>query len=131
MRRCRRACGKLRGFRFSWTTMRAHRILPGLALAAALFSCLPAQALQRPFPDSARRGTLSTVDYPTIRVDGAVRKLSPGAWIRNQANTVDMPASLRGQEFIVNYTENPQGDIDRVWILTPEEASQPAPNQSR
>jgi hypothetical protein len=24
----------------------------------------------------------------------------------------------------VNYTLNTQGDIDRVWILTPDEASQ-------
>lgn len=111
--------------------MRAHRILPGIALAAALFSCLTAQAMERMFPDTARRGLLSTVDYPTIRIDGEVRRLSPGAWIRNQANTVDVPASLRGQEFIVNYTRNPQGDIDRVWILTPQEASKPAPAQSR
>lgn len=111
--------------------MRAHRLLPGLALAAALVSSLPAQALERLFPNTAKRGTLSTVDYPTIRIDGTVRKLSPGAWIRNQANTVDTPASLSGREFIVNYTENPQGDIDRVWILNPEEAAKPAPDQSR
>jgi hypothetical protein len=31
----------------------------------------------------------------------------------------------------VNYTENPQGDIDRVWILTPAEASAPLPKQSQ
>ncbi|MBK4733455.1 hypothetical protein [Noviherbaspirillum pedocola] len=111
--------------------MRAHRILPGIALAAALFSCLPAQAMERMFPNTAKRGTLSTVDYPTMRMDGAVRKFAPGAWIRNQFNTVDVPASLGGREFTVNYTENPQGDIDRVWILTPEEATKPAPAQSR
>jgi hypothetical protein len=111
--------------------MRANRILPGIALAAAVFTCLPAQALQRLFPEGVKRGTLAIGDYPAIRIDGAAKKLSPGAWIRNQANTVDLPASLRGQTFTANYTENPEGDIDRVWILTPEEASQPAPKPSR
>ena len=42
-----------------------------------------------------------------------------------------MPVTLRGREFTVNYTENPQGDIDRVWILTPAEASAPLPKQSQ
>lgn len=111
--------------------MRPQTILRSIALAAALVSCWPAQALQRTFPPAALRGTLSTVDYPTIRMNGTARKLAPGAWIRNDRNTVDVPSSLAGRQYTVNYTENPEGDIDRVWILTPEEASQPAPDQRR
>jgi hypothetical protein len=106
--------------------MRSIRFLACLGLAASM---LPAQALERLFPPTAKRGTLSTVAYPSITMNGQARQLSPGAWIRNANNTVDMPASLRGHEFVVNYTENPLGQIDRVWILTPTEAQAPAPSQ--
>lgn len=33
-----------------------------------------------------------------------------------------MPAALRGSKFAVNYTEIESGEIDRVWILTADEA---------
>jgi hypothetical protein len=38
-----------------------------------------------------------------------------------------MPAYLQGSALTVNYTENAQGEIDRVWILTDDEARQPPP----
>jgi hypothetical protein len=84
-------------------------------------------ALERLFPANAKRGTLSTESYPEFYLDGKPKKLSVGAWIKNKKNTIDMPYSLRGREFVVNYTENARGEIDRVWILTEEEASKPAP----
>ena len=102
-------------------------ILSGLMLLVATVS---AHAFERPFPPIAKRGTLSTENYPTITIDDKVRTLSPGAWIKNQNNTIDMPVTLRGQVFIVNYTENQQGEIDRVWILSNEEARKPAPNSN-
>lgn len=107
--------------------MWAKRFLIWLLLAIVT---LPAHAFERPFPPIAKRGTLSTVDYPTIAIDDKVRQLSIGAWIKNENNTIDMPASLAGRKFTVNYTENSQGEIDRVWILSPEEALKPAPNQA-
>jgi len=109
--------------------MRLQRILSCLAVGAALACSLPAQALDRLFPPVAKRGTLSNVDYPTVRINGAERRLAPGAWIKNENNTIDMPVTLRGREFTVNYTENPEGQVDRVWILSPAEASAPPPNQ--
>jgi len=91
---------------------------------------LTAHAFERPFPPSAKRGTLSMANYPaTIAIDGKERRLSPGAWIRNERNTIDMPATLVGREFTVNYTENNEGDIDRIWILAPEEAQAKPPNE--
>jgi hypothetical protein len=109
--------------------MRLQRILSCLTVGAALVCSLPAQALERLFPPAAKRGTLSSVDFPTVRLNGTERKLAPGAWIRNENNTIDMPVTLRGQEFTVNYTENPEGEVDRVWILSPAEASVPPPNE--
>ncbi len=90
----------------------------------ALIACtLPALAFDRPFPPIAKRGTMSPAIYPAIVIDGRTRALSPGAQIRNQDNLIETPMSLRGEGFAVLYTENAQGEIDRVWMLTGEEAS--------
>jgi len=109
--------------------MRSRRILPcivscitlGLALAA------PAHALDRLFPPQTKRGELSNVDFPSVKINGAERKLSAGAWIRNENNTIDMPVTLKGRQFTVNYTEDNEGNVNRVWILSPAEASVPLP----
>jgi hypothetical protein len=106
--------------------MRAQRLLISLVLAGVT---LAAHALERPFPQNAKRGKLSMEEYPTVKMDEKVRRLSVGAWIKNENNTIDMPHSLRGHEYVVNYTENLQGEIDRVWILSPTEAKAPPPNK--
>lgn len=86
---------------------------------------LPALAFERPFPQGIKRGKMAPAAYPSIVIDGKTRSLSAGARIWNQDNRIELPASLRGSDLTVNYTENDQGDIDRVWILTKEEASRP------
>lgn len=100
-----------------WVT----RCLTGLLLVALAFS---ATASERPFPASARRGTMSPAHHPQIVIDGQTRNLSAAARIWNSDNLIEMPAALRGSDFKVNYTEDSQGDIDRVWILNADEASQ-------
>lgn len=83
-------------------------------------------AFERPFPEGTRRGKMTPAAYPTVVIDGKTRTLSAGARIWNQNNTIDMPASIGGSNLVVNYTENAQGAIDRVWILTQEEARRSA-----
>ncbi len=94
-------------------------------LAACIM--LPAAAFERPFPPIAKRGTMAPGLHPNIVIDGKNRTLSPGARIWNQDNLIETPASLRSGDYAVNYTEDPQGDIDRVWILTKDEADRPLP----
>jgi len=86
-------------------------------------------AFERPFPAPTKRGKMTPAPHPDIVIDGKLRQLSPGGRIWNQNNLIEMPASLRGSDLVVNYTENDQGEIDRVWILTPEEARQPVAKQ--
>ncbi len=69
--------------------------------------------------------------YPHVSINGSQRRLSAGSWIRNVRNTIDLPVTLQGQELTVNYTENQQGEIDRAWILSPQEASQRPPSTER
>jgi hypothetical protein len=94
-------------------------------------SALSAQAFERPFPEIAKRGTMSPAVYPTLVIDGTTRRLSAGGRIWNTDNLIQMPATIQGGEYIVNYTETLQGDIDRVWILTAEEAKKSPPKGSR
>ena len=95
------------------------------ALAALVLA--PAYGEPRPFPPNAKWGRLTPGYFPEVVIDGKVRRLSPAARIVNADNMSEVPAALRGKNIIVNYTENADGDIDRVWILTAEEARQSAP----
>lgn len=87
----------------------------------------PALAVDRAFPPGAKRGMMSPAPYPAVVIDGKTRNLSTAARVWNQDNLIEVPASLRGTDFVVNYTENEQGDIDRVWILSRDEANRTPP----
>ncbi|WP_374582714.1 hypothetical protein [Pseudoduganella sp.] len=99
-------------------------------LALAAFISLPALAEQepRPFPPNAKRGKMSPGYAPDIYIDGKLRQLSPAARIVSDDNMTITPGSLREKDVVVNYTEDMNGYIDRVWILTREEARLRAPN---
>lgn len=102
-----------------------------LPCAAALAVLVPlpafAQGTARTFPPHAKRGRMTPGYFPEIVIDGKVRRLAPAARIVNADNMAEVPAALRGTNIVVNYTENADGDIDRVWILTAEEARQRVP----
>lgn len=96
------------------------------ALLAAVLA-LPLLAGARPFPPDIKRGRMTPGYYPDLTMDGKARKLSPASRIFNRDNTIEMPASLRGSGIVVYYTEDANGDIKNVWILTDEEAAQDLP----
>jgi|EP01034_Spumella_vulgaris_P036566 hypothetical protein len=98
-----------------------------LLLTMPLLMPLLALADGRPFPPNAKRGKMTPAWHPAIVIDGKTRTLSPAARIFNQENTIEMPASLRGENLVVNYQEDSDGLILNVWILTREEASQRLP----
>jgi hypothetical protein len=106
-----------------------------LAFAATLATlALPAladapESAPRPFPPSAKRGKMTFGYGPDIAIDGKPRQLSPAARIFNDANLTVVPGSLRDKDIIVNYTEGLDGDVDRVWLLTREEARMPLPKR--
>lgn len=102
-----------------------------LALAAAIaLPALPALASEpRPFPPNAKRGKMAFGYAPDIAVDGKPRQLSPAARIFSDENLTVVPSALADATFIVNYTEDLNGNINLVWILTPEEARLPAANK--
>jgi len=101
------------------------RRLSALLLAAMM--TLPALAIDRPFPANILRGKFTPGYFPDITLDGKARQLSPSARIFNEDNRIEMPAALRGKDLVVNYTVDGMGYIDRIWILTPDEAAQKVP----
>lgn len=104
--------------------MRIHHFLVSCVLAVATLS---AQAFERPFPDNAKRGVMTPDNYPRVTINDKVRLLSAGSRIWNQDNMIEMPASLRGEDMPVLYTEDNEGYINRIWILTADEAKRTAP----
>jgi hypothetical protein len=108
--------------------MQTKHFLSAFLLASFVYS---AAAYERPFPLHAKRGTMTPAIYPAIIVDGKQRELSPGAQILNADNTIEMPNSLRGSNIVVNFTENNQSQVHRIWMLSPQEASKPLPVQNR
>lgn len=83
----------------------------------------------RPLPANAKTGQIRSSADRIIRVRGEPRQLSAGAQIRNQQNLLIQPQTLvsllngplAGAEVPVVYTENNQGQIHRMWILTSQE----------
>lgn len=96
-----------------------------LAILMAALLAPPAFADGRPFPAGAKRGKMTPAYHPDIVIDGKTRRLSPAARIFNQDNLIQMSASLRGRNIVVNYLEDGDGQIVAVWILTDEEMAAP------
>lgn len=106
---------------FTAALLSSMTFVTSFAMAAAGFD--------RPFPPHAKRGEMRPGIHPEIRINGKPRLLSAGARIWNADNLIELPASLQEGKYVVNYTENDAGEIDRVWMLSREEARQPAPNK--
>jgi hypothetical protein len=102
--------------------MRIRRFLGSLILMVLTCSAF---AFERPFPANAKRGKMEPAQYPTILIDGAQRTLSVSARIWNKDNLIQQPVSLVDTTYVINYTEDQDGRINRVWILTDQEASRP------
>lgn len=102
--------------------LRRHLMLALIGCAAV--PALPArsQQLERTFPAPSKRGKMTPSYFPELLIDGKVRRMSPAGRIFNQENLIETAGTLRGKNLPVRYTEDTNGDIDRLWLLTPEEA---------
>lgn len=101
------------------------RALLLLAVAFVLPDLAAAQA--RPLPAEAQRGRIEHVVEMLVRVDGREFLLAPGATIRDARNLAIVPTALprAGEALEADYTVDANGQIFRVWLLSPEEAARP------
>ncbi|TCV84715.1 hypothetical protein [Sulfurirhabdus autotrophica] len=91
-------------------------------LMLVLFSVAFAQmaVAGRLLPQDVKTGMIRGVEYPQVNVDGTVYKLSPGSRVFDQSNRSILPGSIP-QSARIFYQLNPQGELSKVWIMTPDE----------
>jgi hypothetical protein len=96
--------------------MRFFRIV----LFVLAFSLSSVALAGRTLPEAGRLAMISGFYYPEVQVGSSVYRLSPGAKIFDEWNRVVMPPQLPvGYKALFLLDGN--GDIARVWLLTPEE----------
>ncbi len=95
-----------------------------ITAVAVLTSNVHAQ-LSRLFPlppSDSKLGELTAIDYPQVKINGEILQLGAGGQIRGTNNLIILPAMFT--EFgPILYWVGPTGDVQRIWLLTPEEAA--------
>ena len=88
---------------------------------------LPAgvHAQARNIPEQAKAGAITHLQDMIVSIDGVAVRLAPGVQIRDQNNLLIVPTAVPpGSQ--VKYLFDQDGMVRQVWILTPQEAQQPA-----
>ena len=100
-----------------------------LALLPALLWAVPvlAQTRPSPIPQDSTRGYIRHVEEMAVTVDDKAMQLAAGAIIRDQQNLIIVPVSIPRQGAWAAYNLNRDGQILRVWLLTPDELARPMP----
>ena len=80
-----------------------------------------ASAQLRSIPKDARAGEIRHLQGMVVEIDGAPKRLAPGAQIRDASNRIILPIAIPAGT-LVKYLVDGAGQVQRVWILTPEEA---------
>jgi hypothetical protein len=93
-----------------------------------LFAAGAAQAQLRTIPAEAKRATLSHVQGMTVELNGKRVELAAGAQIRDGGNMIVVPAAVP-PGVLIRYLPDAQGQVARIWILSPQEAAQPDPKK--
>ena len=100
-----------------------------LALLAVLFGAVPvlAQTRPSPIPEDSRRGYIRHVEEMAVIVDDKAMQLAAGATVRNQQNLIIVPMSIPREGAWADYMLDRDGQVLRVWLLTPAELARPRP----
>jgi hypothetical protein len=105
-----------------------HRRAAYLVLLAALLAApVLAQTRNPPVPEDSRRGVIRHVEQMAVIVDDRPMQLAAGAQIRNQLNLIIVPMAIPREGAWADYTLNSDGQVFRVWLLTPDEFARPKP----
>ena len=107
--------------------MKKKLFLPIVVIATVLVFASNVHAqLSRLFPlppSNSKLGELTSINYPNIEINGEILRLGAGGQIRGTDNLIILPMMLT--EFgPILYWVGPTGDVQRIWLLTLEEADQ-------
>ncbi len=98
-------------------------LLPVLLWAASVL----AQARPSPIPQDSRQGYIRHVEEMAVTVDDKAMQLAAGAVIRDQQNLIIVPVTIPRGGAWAAYKLDRDGQIFRVWLLTPDELARPSP----
>jgi hypothetical protein len=62
-----------------------------------------------------------------VTVDDKSMQLAAGATVRNQQNLIIVPMSIPREGAWADYMLDRDGQVLRVWLLTPDELARPRP----
>jgi len=118
-----------RVFNFAQPFRAAHAaILPLLLVSLLIGNMLGsglAAAQTRTIPDDAKRGFIRHLQSMLVSIDDRQQALAPGAVIRDTNNLIIVPSALPSTGALAAYQVDQSGQVRRVWLLTPDEASRP------
>ncbi len=96
------------------------RSLIAFVLALCSVAAL-AQPVTRNIPKDAKAGQLTHLQENVFSLDGQKVRLAAGGTIRGENDLLITPMTVK-RDSIVRYTVDADGNLDKVWVLTPEEA---------
>ena len=107
----------------------APRSATCLALLPALLWAVSVLAQTRSIliPQDSRRGYIRHVQEMAVTVDDKTMHLAAGAIIRDRQNLIIVPVTIPREGAWAAYSLNRDGQIFRVWLLTPAELARPRP----
>jgi hypothetical protein len=94
-------------------------------MVVALFPDSLARAQLRTIPDAAKSGKIQHLQDMYVVIDGARKRLAPGAQIRDANNRLVLPVSIPAGAR-AKYLTDAEGMVRQVWLLSPKEASESA-----
>ena len=94
-----------------------------LALLSASLWAAPgiAQTRSAPIPEDAKAGYIRHAKEMAVTVSRKPMQLAAGATIRDERNLIILPVSIPRDGAWAAFTLDRNGQISRVWLLTPEE----------
>jgi hypothetical protein len=85
---------------------------------------VPAVGIPRILPQGTAKGELQMTGAFNAEIDGKVVMLAPGVQVRDPLNMSILPTMIQGT-VPVRYTTDPSGTVNRIWVLSAQEAAQP------
>ena len=96
-------------------------LLPAFLWAVSVL----AQTRASPIPQDSKRGYIRHVQEMAVTVDDKAMQLAAGAIIRDQQNLIIVPVTIPREGAWAAYNLDRDGQIFRVWLLTPDELAPP------
>ncbi len=94
-----------------------------LCLVAILGQPVFASSTQRPIPPAAKWVEAEFIGVDRVKVDDYIYTLSAGTQIRDQNNLIVPFSHVRGK-FDVRVLFDINGQMHRIWLMTPEEIAE-------